>query len=97
MVDRGPRTPADGDVTEDASASWYVPGIPLAKPELIAAIRDQRLRSVSAVFAALVNSQVVSAPVSAQVAEWLSLNHDLSLVASATGLDPVAHSGEIAE
>ncbi|MCZ2814519.1 nitrite reductase large subunit NirB [Modestobacter sp. VKM Ac-2984] len=44
---------ADGDVTEDASASWYVPGIPLAKPELIAAIRDQQLRSVSAVFAAL--------------------------------------------
>ncbi|GAA4749591.1 nitrite reductase large subunit NirB [Modestobacter marinus] len=44
---------ADGDVTEDASASWYVPGIPLAKPELIAAIRDQQLRSVSAVFTAL--------------------------------------------
>ncbi|MCZ2807430.1 nitrite reductase large subunit NirB [Modestobacter sp. VKM Ac-2983] len=44
---------ADGDVTEDASASWYVPGIPLSKPELIAAIRDQQLRSVSAVFTAL--------------------------------------------
>ncbi|WP_249522287.1 nitrite reductase large subunit NirB [Modestobacter marinus] len=44
---------ADGDVTADASASWYVPGIPLAKPELIAAIRDQQLRSVSAVFTAL--------------------------------------------
>ncbi|MCZ2812742.1 nitrite reductase large subunit NirB [Modestobacter sp. VKM Ac-2979] len=44
---------ADGDVTEDASANWYVPGIPLAKPELIAAIRDQQLRSVSAVFTAL--------------------------------------------
>ncbi|MCZ2820162.1 nitrite reductase large subunit NirB [Modestobacter sp. VKM Ac-2977] len=44
---------ADGDVTEDASASWYVPGIPLAKPELIAAIRDRQLRSVSAVFTAL--------------------------------------------
>ncbi|MBN9188599.1 MAG: serine hydrolase [Microbacterium sp.] len=42
-------------------------------------------------FAALVNSEAVSAGVSAQVAEWLSLNQDLSLVASATGLDPFAH------
>ncbi|WP_081975406.1 nitrite reductase large subunit NirB [Modestobacter caceresii] len=44
---------ADGDVQEDPAESWYVPGIPLAKPELIAAIRDRQLRSVSAVFAAL--------------------------------------------
>jgi nitrite reductase (NADH) large subunit len=44
---------ADGEVTEDPSASWYVPGIPMAKPELMAAIREQDLRSVSAVFAAL--------------------------------------------
>jgi len=44
---------ADGDVAEDASAGWYVPGIPLAKPELMAAVREQDLRSVSAVFAAL--------------------------------------------
>ncbi|MCV2491926.1 nitrite reductase large subunit NirB [Geodermatophilus sp. YIM 151500] len=44
---------ADGDVTEDESASWYVPGVPLAKPELMAAIRERDLRSVSAVFAAL--------------------------------------------
>jgi nitrite reductase (NADH) large subunit len=44
---------ADGAVTEDPSASWYVPGIPMAKPELMAAIREQDLRSVSAVFAAL--------------------------------------------
>ncbi len=44
---------ADGDVPEDPSASWYVPGIPLAKPELMAAIRAQDLRSVSQVFAAL--------------------------------------------
>lgn len=49
---------------------------------------------LAAVFAALVNSLVVSAPVSAQVAEWLSLNHDLSLVASATGLDPFAHDDD---
>jgi len=45
-------------------------------------------------FAGLVNSTVVSPGVSAQVAEWLSLNHDLSLVASATGLDPFAHEND---
>ncbi|GAB3302609.1 NADPH-nitrite reductase [Geodermatophilus aquaeductus] len=44
---------ADGDVTEDPAASYYVPGVPLAKPALIAAIRERDLRSVSAVFAAL--------------------------------------------
>jgi nitrite reductase (NADH) large subunit len=44
---------ADGDLAEDTAASYYVPGIPLAKPELMAAIREQDLRSVSAVFAAL--------------------------------------------
>ena len=27
---------ADGDLEEDASASWYVPGVPYAKPELVA-------------------------------------------------------------
>ncbi|WP_245570351.1 serine hydrolase [Microbacterium luticocti] len=48
-------------------------------------------RELAQMFAALVNSAAVSAAVSAQVAEWLSLNHDLSLVASATGLDPFAH------
>lgn len=48
-------------------------------------------REFAQLFSALVNSRVVNARVSAQVAEWLSLNHDLSLVASATGLDPFAH------
>jgi beta-lactamase class A len=51
-------------------------------------------RELAEVFAALVNSKVVSPGVSAQVAEWLSLNHDLSLVASATGLDPFAHDND---
>ncbi|WP_292902835.1 serine hydrolase [Microbacterium sp.] len=51
-------------------------------------------REMAAVFAGLVNSTVVSPGVSAQVAEWLSLNHDLSLVASATGLDPFAHEND---
>ncbi|GAA4707923.1 nitrite reductase large subunit NirB [Phytohabitans rumicis] len=44
---------ADGAVEEDESASWYVPGVPLKKPELMAAIRAGGLRSVSAVFDAL--------------------------------------------
>ncbi|WP_157536949.1 serine hydrolase [Microbacterium sp. Root180] len=51
-------------------------------------------RELAEVFAALVNSKVVSPGVSAQVAEWLSLNHDLSLVASATGLDPFSHDND---
>jgi beta-lactamase class A len=48
-------------------------------------------RELAGLFSALVNSEVVDAAVSAQVAEWLSLNHDLSLVAASTGLDPFAH------
>src|SRR5690349_1207461 len=44
---------ADGDIEEDESASWYVPGIPMPKPELMTTIRNMELKSVSAVFAAL--------------------------------------------
>ena len=45
---------AAGDAVQiDPSANWYVPAIPMEKPELMAAIREQGLRSVSAVFAAL--------------------------------------------
>ncbi|WLP91876.1 nitrite reductase large subunit NirB [Gordonia sp. NB41Y] len=45
---------AAGDaLTADAAADWYVPAIPLTKPELIDTIRRQDLRSVSEVFAAL--------------------------------------------
>jgi beta-lactamase class A len=51
-------------------------------------------RELAEIFAALVNSRAVSAGVSAQVAEWLSLNHDLSLVASSTGLDPFDHEND---
>lgn len=48
-------------------------------------------RELAGLFSALVNSRVVDAAVSSQVSEWLSLNHDLSLVAASTGLDPFAH------
>ena len=44
---------AGGNVTEDPSASWYVPGVPYAKPELMRLIRELQLHSVSSVFAAL--------------------------------------------
>jgi nitrite reductase (NADH) large subunit len=43
---------AGGEVREDPSIHWYVPGIPMTKPELMAFITGQRLRSVSAVFSA---------------------------------------------
>ncbi|WP_431778898.1 serine hydrolase [Microbacterium aurantiacum] len=51
-------------------------------------------RELAELFAALVNSSAVSPAVSVQVAEWLSLNQDLSLVGSATGLDPFAHDDD---
>ncbi|MET8154879.1 nitrite reductase large subunit NirB [Sphaerisporangium sp. NPDC005289] len=44
---------AGGETEEDPSAGWYVPGVPLAKQELMAEIRARGLRSVSAVFAEL--------------------------------------------
>jgi nitrite reductase (NADH) large subunit len=44
---------AGGAVTEDPSASWYVPGIPYDKPTLMQLIRELELHSVSSVFAAL--------------------------------------------
>jgi len=43
----------EGKVEEDPSSHYYVPGVALSKPELIAAIKAQNLRSVSAVFDAL--------------------------------------------
>ncbi len=44
---------ADGAAEEDPSATWYVPGVPMGKPELMAAIHARQLKSVSAVFDAL--------------------------------------------
>ncbi|GAB2607177.1 nitrite reductase [NAD(P)H] [Paractinoplanes abujensis] len=44
---------AGGEVEEDPAASYYVPGIPMPKPELMNAIRLHDLRSVSSVFATL--------------------------------------------
>jgi nitrite reductase (NADH) large subunit len=39
-----------GKIEEDPSVHYYVPGVPLTKPELIRAILERNLRSVSAVF-----------------------------------------------
>lgn len=44
---------ADGAVSEDAQANWYVRAIPYEKPELMRRIRELELHSVSSVFAAL--------------------------------------------
>lgn len=47
---------AGGDQShDDPSVHYYVPAIPLAKPDLIQAIRQRGLKSVSAVFQALGN------------------------------------------
>ncbi|GCE11965.1 nitrite reductase large subunit NirB [Tengunoibacter tsumagoiensis] len=49
---------AAGDqLVEDPSIHYYVPGVALTKPELIKAIREQNLRSVSAVFMALAHGK----------------------------------------
>ena len=42
-----------GEAEEDPSVHWYVPCIPMTKPELVAAIRERELKSVSSVYAAL--------------------------------------------
>ncbi len=44
---------ADGLVADDPSAHYYVPGIPLTKPELVGAIKAMDLKSVSQVFEGL--------------------------------------------
>jgi nitrite reductase (NADH) large subunit len=54
LVQRIVEWAAGGAVEEDPKASWYVPGVPMPKPELMAAIRRYELRSVSSVFAKLV-------------------------------------------
>jgi len=53
LVQRIVEWAADGPVEEDPAASWYVPGVPMPKPELMRAIREYELKSVSSVFAML--------------------------------------------
>jgi len=46
-----------GEAEQDPSIHYYVPGIPMTKPDLIRACREQNLKSVSAVFQALAAGQ----------------------------------------
>jgi beta-lactamase class A len=48
---------------------------------------------LSWLFAALARGEIVDTLTSSRVLGWLSLNADLSLVASAFGLDPLSHRG----
>ncbi len=48
---------AGDDIVDDPATHYYVPGVPLTKPQLIAAIKEKHLRSVSAVFAALADNK----------------------------------------
>ncbi|HET7072779.1 MAG TPA: nitrite reductase large subunit NirB [Mycobacterium sp.] len=41
------------EVCEDVASSWYVPGVPYEKPELMRLVRELNLHSVSSVFEAL--------------------------------------------
>ncbi|MBN9177574.1 MAG: serine hydrolase [Microbacterium sp.] len=80
--------------------------IGLQKTALIDRFRDERglddapqvalasAGELSTLFAAIVNAQIVSPAVSAQVGEWLNLNQDLALVGTATALDPFAHEDD---
>lgn len=53
-----------GTAEEDPSANYYVPGVPLSKPDLIREVQARNLKSVSAVFAALAegNEEPTSKP-----------------------------------
>jgi nitrite reductase (NADH) large subunit len=46
-----------GETDADPSADYYVPGVPLSKPELVRAILERGLRSVSAVFSELAGAE----------------------------------------
>jgi nitrite reductase (NADH) large subunit len=48
---------AGGETEADPAADYYVPGVPLSKPELVAALRERGLRSVSAVFRELAGGE----------------------------------------
>src|SRR5690606_25369330 len=77
--------------------------IGLTRTALLDIVRDQRgpddapqlsvgsTAELAWLFGALARGQIVDATVSQRVLDWLSLGTDLSLVASAFGLDPLAH------
>ncbi|MGV8858464.1 serine hydrolase [Rhodoglobus sp.] len=77
----------------------------LTKTALLDLVRDNRgpddapqvsvgsTLELSWLFGALARGEIINSIASQRVLGWLSLNTDLSLVASAFGLDPLAHRG----
>lgn len=77
----------------------------LTKLALLDLVRDHRgpddaptlsvgsMKELTWLFSELARGEVVDAETSRRVVGWLSLNTDLSLVASAFGLDPLSHLG----
>ncbi|WP_353828756.1 serine hydrolase [Agromyces sp. SYSU T0242] len=75
----------------------------LTRTALLDLVRDHRgpddapqlsigsAKELTWLFASLARGEIVSPEVSQRVVGWLSLNADLSMVASAFGLDPLAH------
>jgi beta-lactamase class A len=75
----------------------------LTRTALLDLVRDHRgpddapqlsigsAKELTWLFASLARGEIVSPEVSQRVVGWLSLNSDLSMVASAFGLDPLAH------
>ncbi len=75
----------------------------LSRTALLDLVRDTRgpddapqlsvgsAKELTWLFTALARGEIVDADTSARVIGWLSLNSDLSLVANAFGLDPLAH------
>ena len=78
-------------------------GIGIVRSELLDRIRSERLPQhpptlsrgaggeLADLMAGLARGEVVSAEVSGRVLDWIGLNTDLSMVAAAFGLDPLAH------
>jgi len=64
---------AAGDVEVDPAATWYVPGVPYDKPELMDKIRELQLHSVSSVFAALAPNGKEDAPSKMGLASLLQM------------------------
>jgi len=77
----------------------------LARTALLDLVRDSRgpddapqlsvgsTAELSWLFAALARNEILDQLTSQRVMGWLSLNSDLSMVASAFGLDPLSHRG----
>jgi len=78
-------------------------GLGLSRTALLDVVRDDRgpddapqlsigsARELTWLLATLANGEIVDSAVSSRVIGWLSLNSDLSMVASAFGLDPLTH------